>query len=329
MTGRWKNLPVVLQPRRSAAILMDKSAIQALSRDEMEAISVHDLHLNVPPILLREVLADVAKTYKRGRDPIPMVQSLAEKVGGFHSTINVDYRETCAVELVGAAQVPLAECGILAADATLSRRDGQSGVLIDQRRWQAVIENWKRGAFDQADMAWADRWRTANQSFRRQELFSRLQRHRVVLPKVETVEECFATVDDLLKRAALQQVWLDYILGELRLVVRLDRAVRARWARETQWLENFAPYSCFCLRVMLAVASASKFRLIRWEPTTILDATYLYYLPFCEIFVSNDHVHERLAPAMLNPHQRFLTARAIKPELAPLAAEWRKRQGRT
>lgn len=86
MSGMWKNLPEVLRPRRSAVMLMDKSAIQAVSVAEMDVLSLNNIYLNVPPVLLGEILSNVAKTFRDGRDPVNMVRSLAAKVGGLHGT---------------------------------------------------------------------------------------------------------------------------------------------------------------------------------------------------------------------------------------------------
>lgn len=191
-------------------------------------------------------------------------------------------------------------------------------MIINQERWDFMIERWKRGLFSPKDIEGANQWRSATEAFRRASLLERLEKHLIVLPRVTGIADCIASVDDLLGRATLQSVWLDYLIGELWLKPRFAAAVRRRWEAGSGWLKLFAPYAHFCLRAILAVTSASRFRLIPWEANTVTDAVYLYYLPFCEIFVSGDRVHERLAPHFLNEHQRYMKVAELRALLAPL-----------
>jgi len=42
------------------------------------------------------------------------------------------------------------------------------------------------------------------------------------------------------------------------------------------------------------------------RPSNRVDMTYLYYLPFCMMFVSSDRLHERCAPLFIREDQRFV-----------------------
>jgi hypothetical protein len=68
--------------------------------------------------------------------------------------------------------------------------------------------------------------------------------------------------------------------------------------------------------VVLAVLILTKHKLVSQKPTNFIDAQYLYYLPFCHVFVSGDKLHKRLVPELLGPEQRFLSADDLKHELA-------------
>src|SRR5260221_12388697 len=61
VSGAWKNLPKSLKPRRSAVWLLDKSAVQAWSQEDVEAYQFNNIHQNVPPILMLEILGNLAK----------------------------------------------------------------------------------------------------------------------------------------------------------------------------------------------------------------------------------------------------------------------------
>ena len=49
---------------------------------------------------------------------------------------------------------------------------------------------------------------------------------------------------------------------------------------------------------------------------------YLNYLPFCQVFSSNDRLHRLLAPALTRSNQIFLTGDALKATLRAEAAAW-------
>jgi hypothetical protein len=46
-----------------------------------------------------------------------------------------------------------------------------------------------------------------------------------------------------------------------------------------------------------------------------MDLCYVFYLPFCDFFVSNDWVHKESAPLFLRPDQQFVAAEDLKAAL--------------
>ena len=61
---------------------------------------------------------------------------------------------------------------------------------------------------------------------------------------------------------------------------------------------------------------------IKWQPSNMLDVMYLYYLPFCMVFVSEDRVHRALAPSLIRPDQSFVTASEFKQGLRQVSQKW-------
>ena len=81
-------------------------------------------------------------------------------------------------------------------------------------------------------------------------------------------------------------------------------------------LTQFAPYAAFALRVEIffhiAVYKARIGALSR------MDTTYLFYLPFCQFFVSTDWVHRDSAPFFLRADQQFIWGEDLKAALKSL-----------
>ena len=51
------------------------------------------------------------------------------------------------------------------------------------------------------------------------------------------------------------------------------------------------------------------------EDDTISDLQYLYYLPFCNVFVSNDRFHRKVVPEFLTPQQKFIWGVDLKEDI--------------
>ena len=54
------------------------------------------------------------------------------------------------------------------------------------------------------------------------------------------------------------------------------------------------------------------------RPSNKIDFAYLYYLPFCRVFVSNDNLHSRTVPLFLKRGQKFITGVDLKAGLKEL-----------
>ena len=56
----------------------------------------------------------------------------------------------------------------------------------------------------------------------------------------------------------------------------------------------------------------------RDRPSNKIDFAYLYYLPFCRIFTSNDALHEHVVPLFLRADQTFVNGTELKADFGRL-----------
>jgi hypothetical protein len=56
------------------------------------------------------------------------------------------------------------------------------------------------------------------------------------------------------------------------------------------------------------------------RPSNRMDIAYLFYLPFCQVFVSGDKLHRRCAPLFIRHDQEFVWAHDLKADLTRLNA---------
>ncbi len=86
-------------------------------------------------------------------------------------------------------------------------------------------------------------------------------------------------------------------------------------------LPEFAPYTAYALTVELFFQMALAGDLISTErPSNRMDIAYLFYLPFCQVFISGDRLHRRSAPLFMRPNQEFVWALDLKADLSRMNA---------
>ena len=299
-------------------VILDKSTFQSLSKQEHLFLHIH-FKENLTPILGMEILGDLRKETPGSKTAEQKVAELAEKFGGSGPATNVDYRTLCMNSLLG-IHFPL-DWRIRPQNARSVRaRNGLYGVIIDLSPLNRAILRWSSGKFEEFEREYAGFWRDVTQNLDLKSFKNQLNSRHVILPKVSNFEELCETVDSLLITVAHQDVWLSWLLDQLSLPPLYEAMIRIRWkAKSSMLLKDFSPYSYHCLRVLLMLLVGTRHKLLRWEPTNLLDVQYLYYLPFCMVFASNDRLHRNLAPLLIREDQSFVNGEELKEDLRRLA----------
>lgn len=297
--------------------ILDKSAFQGLSQREHRYFVRYFLG-NVTPVLVQEITADLSKTAKEGKLPEEKVVELAQKFHGSGTSANQNYRALCLVSLMG-THVPM-DGRILVDNGTLLRdEDGSTGMFVDLSFYNHLIMKLADNQSDESDREFARRWREATSNLSLQGLTKYLSAHHIILPKAATTDEIKLSVDTMLAKSSLQRIWFEAILGLMKAAPSEATQIRARWSREETFLKTFAPFAYHCLRALLMLFVASRDSHIKTKPTDLVDLQYLYYLPCCTVFSSDDKVHRILAPLLIRQDQTFVRAPDLKRALRELA----------
>jgi len=84
-------------------------------------------------------------------------------------------------------------------------------------------------------------------------------------------------------------------------------------------LPEYAPYAAYVLTVELFFHIAVAANLISSKrPSNRVDIAYLFYLPFCMMFVSSDRLHRSCAPLFLRDNQEFVWGQDLKRSLSQI-----------
>ena len=295
-------------------IILDKSTFQSLSKQEHFFLHMHFME-NLTSILGMELLGDLRKEAPGSISAEEKVSELAEKFGGSGPVTNVDYRTLCMNSLLG-NHFPLVGSIIPQSARTVHDPEGGQGMVIDLSPLNHAILRWQDGKFEEFEQEFAGYWRKVTQNLDLDSFRDQLNAHHVILPKVTDLDELRQTVDTLLATAAYQDIWLSWLLDQLSLPQHSETMILMRWrARTSALMKDFSPYSNHCLRALLMLLVGTRHKLLRWQPTNLIDVQYLYYLPFCMVFASNDRLHCDLAPLLIRNDQSFAHGGELKADL--------------
>jgi hypothetical protein len=132
----------------------------------------------------------------------------------------------------------------------------------------------------------------------------------------EAKEVASALVDNPAKPRVLMTLLLEIL--EIRSEYR--RQIFERWSiYGYPGLRKYVPYCAHVLTVEIFFRLALSASLIsRDRPTNRVDISYLYYLPFCDAFISSDRLHSGCAPLFIRDDQMFVWGEDLKSDLGRL-----------
>jgi hypothetical protein len=299
-------------------VLFDKSFVEMLNIDEAAIFDC--LYTSVIcPIFYTEVLADLSKQPPGQRTAERIVADVVKKTPIMHATPNVLHTHICLSELAG-NPVAMRRVPVRSGGKPVRRADGTVGVLYDEAPEAKAFDRWQRGQFKEVERDYASVWR-AQLLESDDEATAKLARQILSITReprnlIETME---------IAKQVMQGDGQRFLtLKTAYVLLGLDPAyfnrVRSRWmAAGGPHLTEFAPYTAHCLLVEIVFNVAVGKRLISPDRSSNrVDMAYLFYLPFAMIFVSNDKLHQRVAPLFMNEKQMFVLGDDLKRDLAAL-----------
>lgn len=301
--------------------LFDKSFLQSLTLDE----SVWFAHFFSPvvcPLFYVETLADLEKAVRRGRTPEEEVRIIADRFPEISAYPCTHHSELVTASLLG---WPLEMDGRPhRSGGRIVQLDGKAGVLFENSKEEEAFARWQRGRFLDVERGMAKQWRRALNAIDLRRVVDDLQ------PLGIDGKVCKSVAD---ARALAQSV----VAGTSRPFERMSMALRTLGVAPENagpifegWtmagfpaLAQFAPYAAHVAQVELFFQFGLAASQIGAErASNRVDISYLHYLPFCMVFVSNDRLHQRSAPLFLREDQEFVWGPDLKADLARINAHF-------
>lgn len=295
-------------------IVFDKSFMQSLSVDESVWFD-HFFVANVCPLFWVETLADLAKAAHSGSTPEQEVARIADKFPDLGGTPNAYHRGIILSELMGAA-IPITG-QILVVGGHTHKQKEFTRTAFDQFPEASAFMRWQNRSFMELERSFASVWRRDLENLDLEDLVHSAPEVLNKGAACRNLEEAKDLADMFVNDSSQASRHIDLLLRLLSYSDAEKATIRSRW--ETSGcppLAEYSPYAAFVLRVELFFRAALSGGVIATtRPSNRTDIAYLYYLPFCMVFVSSDKLHRRCAPLFLRPNQDFVWGPDLKADL--------------
>jgi hypothetical protein len=303
-------------------LIFDKSFLEMLNPIEIFELSLHFKFVGTPT-LIGEIIADLKLPSDERTVPADVVKALSRKMLKVHGLQPANYRKL-ALANIRAYEIPMV--GQVPVDSEAPNvhvTADRQGVLYDSTPEQELWARWAAGEFGADDELTATTWRNGIEQIDLDglaKLWKPFTSKHFSSAKSQT--ELAAAVSAFLKNSlpADQREILNMTLD----LLKASRPERL-WANalmdigEMRSLLEFAPYAASIIRLFLAFACGLARGFIGPRATNYIDLQYLYYSPFCMVFVSNDRFHREMWPATAGAHS-FLWGQEVKDDLRRLVA---------
>jgi hypothetical protein len=295
--------------------LFDKSFLQSLSLNESVWFD-HYFMANICPLFYVETLADLQKnTIRKDRTPEQEVAIIAEKTPETSGAPNVHHRELCILNLMG-HDVPMTG-RIPIAGGRPVKSGGKAGFVYNTSPEAQAFTRWQKGQFKDVERLHARAWRDMLSTLDLTATAETMRAVGIDSKSCKSLEHALTIAKDVVHANANPFEQMKLVFLFLDLPPELCHPILERWSiNQYRPLSSYAPYAAHVLTVELFFQIALAAKLIATErPSNRADIAYLFYLPFCMLFVSTDNLHKRCAPLFLRSNQDFVWGADLKTEL--------------
>jgi hypothetical protein len=200
----------------------------------------------------------------------------------------------------------------------------QEGVRIEQAPEIEAFQRWTDGEFLRVEREFARLWRNSLSPFDLVEYRNHARALGFRPPKCRDLGEAKDAAAALVNGDGTRYATLKTAMGILGVPEQFQKGVVQRWKMAGgPSISVFVPYCAHVLRVNFFFYFAVESSLESAERFTHpVDLAYVYYLPFCFMFVSNDNFHRRIVPHFLTDNQSFIPGVELKADLARLDSHY-------
>lgn len=296
--------------------LFDKSFLQSLSVDESVWFD-HFFYPVICPTFYVETLANLKKPNLR-RSAEEEVGIMADKFPEMHGA-PIPYYQAMAISNLMGQKIPMTGQIPLASFRAV-KSVKHKGVVHEPSPEFKAFRRWQLREFDAIEREFASEWRKKVQSLDLKSDADGFRQLGISGRRCRSLTEAKSMADEFVNKNAqpFERLKLAYLF--LSVPQEHQQSIMMRWLRfNCPPLSIYAPYAAFVLTVELFFQFALAANHISSNrASNRLDIAYLYYLPFCQVFVSGDKLHRKCTSLFMRDNQRFVWAQDLKCALSTL-----------
>jgi len=303
------------------ALVFDKSTLESLNVDESLWLD-HFFICNITPLFYVESLADLDKNSSDKRSSETLVRDLANKTPD-EGAANIAHHTLILQELLG-NKVQMDGRPIIGGGEPRIDSDGKIGIYHDHFPEMEAFGRWQKREFHKVEQEFAKDWRNIVSNLNFDYTIGILKNTVPTNTKISSVNDLKIFVDQFVEGNYKELLIL--ALDTLGMPPKFYDAILSKWEKKGHpRFNDFAPYASFCFKIDLFFYLAlDKSFISRDRPSNKIDISYLYYLPFCNVFTSKDNLHRRIAPLFMENGQTFVWGEDIKKSLREIDNEFSK-----
>ena len=257
------------------------------------------------PTFYVETLADLKKPNLH-RSAEEEVGIIADKFPQMHSLPTPNHLEMAIGNLLG-QDVPFT--GQIPIRGGRPVKSGEhTGVVYEAAPEAEAFRRWQRREFDAIEHKFARDWREKLQTLDLKSVADGFQQLGISGRNCQSLEEAKSIADAFVNRNGqpFERLKMTYLF--LAVPREHHQSIMMRWTfSNCPRLSTHAPDAAHVLTVdvFFQIALAAN-HISADRPSNRLDLAYLYYLPFCQIFVSSDKLHRTCASLFMRDDQSFV-----------------------
>jgi len=304
-------------------LIFDKSFLESLNPSEA-ALLDNFFSSCITPLFFIETLADLEKEVHRGRTAEDVVGSIALKTPDMESHVSPHHASLLFSELLDGHEIEMNAKIRMSGGTHVQLNNGQ-GMVYTMTPEEEAFLRWQRREFLDLERQIAKRWRRSVTGIDHSATYALFNNLYGSFRKPRDLKDAKLLADTLIDLFK-EEISMRLGMSLLQISPADQERVLRRWSDKGKPpIREFAPYFSYMYSVELFFYLSIGADLIsRVRPAkkadNKVDIAYLYYLPFCSVFVSNDNLHERVVPLFLGDNQTFVRGQSLKTDLAKVDA---------
>ena len=286
-------------------LLLDKSVLQSLSDEETSCLNNYYLVVYAPVQFI-----DILQYKEKSK-----IANIAHKIQPTNPCYTMHYRISIALNLLD-RNFPERIPSLI--DTKISGKKEMPFVPHPEKE---VLRCWKSGEYAAAKQVLSERFSSSTRPIDLAKLRKDYNFPSVTsLTELKSATLAFCQTTDPQQQSAN----FEFLIDEADLI-NIAEPIRSRWYEcNKPSLRDYAPYAYYCLTVFVAFYTAIANGLIDpYIDRVCLE--YLLYLPFCQVFCSDDSFHKQFAPLFLGDirkQQDFMGSLELTQDLNNIYAYW-------